>query len=76
MSALGQKRTWPALFNHFVGAGEQRDQYLYAGRFGGLEIYHQLKFRLSDPVPILRITTGGEQVCRTSARTFSVLSRD
>ena len=41
MSALCQKRT-SALFDHLVGAGEQRRRHGEAERLGGLEIDHQL----------------------------------
>jgi hypothetical protein len=43
MSALGQKRT-SSLFNHLVGAGEQRRRHFEAECFRGLEIDHQLIF--------------------------------
>jgi succinate dehydrogenase/fumarate reductase flavoprotein subunit len=49
MSALGQKRTYPDLFNHLVCAGEQRWRHCDAERFGGNQVDHYFEFgRLFD----------------------------
>jgi hypothetical protein len=36
---FGPKADITFLFDHLIGAGEQRDGYLYPDRLGGLEIY-------------------------------------
>jgi hypothetical protein len=33
------------LFDHLVGAGEQRGRHFEAERLGGLDIYYQVEFR-------------------------------
>src|SRR4030095_2458381 len=43
MSALGQKRTWPRLFDHLICSIEQTIWNGEAQRFGGREIDHQLE---------------------------------
>src|SRR4030095_7259193 len=42
MSALGQKRTWPALFKNLGGAGEDQMRYRDADPLSGLKIDHKL----------------------------------
>src|SRR5262245_45763149 len=42
MFALGQKRTWPALFKNLGGAGEDRMRYRDADPLSGLKIDHKL----------------------------------
>jgi hypothetical protein len=45
MSALGQKRTLLALFDHLVGPREQRWRHSETDRFGRFEIDYQLVLR-------------------------------
>src|SRR5262249_12467269 len=45
MSALGQKRTWPASVDYFVGAGNGGRGNGQAESLGRVEIEHQLKLR-------------------------------
>src|SRR5215475_2415719 len=42
MFALGQKRTWPALFKNLGGAGEDRIRYRDADPLSGIKIDHKL----------------------------------
>ena len=44
VSAMCQKRTFHYLFDHFVGAIEQRTQYVETKRPGSLEIDHEFEF--------------------------------
>src|ERR1700682_2335155 len=45
ISALCHDQTSRALFDHLVGAAEQREWDCEAERLGGLEVYEQLNFR-------------------------------
>jgi hypothetical protein len=46
---LNRRPAWVSLFDHLVGAGEQRGWHLEAERVGGLEVDHQLELgRLLD----------------------------
>src|SRR4029453_2710624 len=45
MSPTGHKQTWQALFDHLVGAGEQRGWHGKIERFSSLQIYYELEFR-------------------------------
>src|SRR5271169_204557 len=44
MSAKCQKRKWPDLFDHLVGANLDRRRQIDPDRLGSLEVDHQLEF--------------------------------
>src|SRR5262249_58065161 len=45
MSAKGQKRTCRVLFDHLVGAGDERGRHGETKRLGGLEIDNEFELR-------------------------------
>jgi hypothetical protein len=57
MSALCQKRTSVASFDHLVGERKQVRWYSKAERFGGLEVDDELEFRRLHHRQVSRLLT-------------------
>src|SRR5262245_59905598 len=68
-SGCEQMQQTVALFNHLVGAGEQRGRHLDAERFGGLEIDHQLEFGWLHDRQIVRLLARENPAGVSSRRT-------
>ena len=55
MSALGQSRTLLGLFDHLVGAGEQRRRHGDGERLGSFEVDNELELRGLDDWQVGRL---------------------